>query len=395
MSWTFRIITLVIGLALIAGAVIVLRPQPVDVEVARVVRGPLSQDIVDDGRARVRERYTVSAPVAATLARIDLHEGDVIEPGSVLARLLPLASPLLDPESRKAAELRVASAVDASAQGQATVARAQIASDQAKLDLERIDRLAKQGAVPAVQLDQASAEERMREAELASATFSAKVAAHEIGQARAALARFTPGAAKSEQFEITSPVHGQVLHILHKSEGVVAAGTPLLEVGDSQALELVADVLSQDAVAIRPGMVARIVHWGGQGSLSAKVRRIEPAAFTKTSALGVDEQRVNVVLDLDGAPDQWRALGDGFAVEIEVTTWSKPDVVQIPTSALFREGAEWAVYVVANGHAKTRHVEPGHRGPLQTEVASGLEADEVVIIHPGAAIREGVRVAFR
>src|SRR5262249_38726517 len=155
-----------------------------------------------------------------------------------------------------------------------------------------------------------------KEAELASANFAQKVAEHEIAQARAALARFTPGAGRAEQFEITSPVHGQVLHVLHKSEGVVTAGTALLEVGDPQALQLVADVLSQDAVEIKPGMPARIVHWGGATPLPAKVRQIEPAAFTKTSALGVDEQRVNVLLDLDGPVEAWRALGDGFAIEI-------------------------------------------------------------------------------
>jgi HlyD family secretion protein len=395
MKWSFRILTALLILVLAAGAYVVMKPRPIDAEVARVARGPLEQVVVDEGKARTRERYTVSAPVTGTLARIDLYEGDVVEPGSVLARLLPLASPLLDPESRKAAEQRLASAVDASSQAQATVARAQIASDQANADLTRIQALTKEGAATSVQLDQASVDARMRDAELVSAKFAAKIAEHEIEQARAALARFTPGAVKSEQFEISSPVHGQILHVLRKSEGVVSAGTALLEVGDPQALELVADVLSQDAVAIHPGMIARVVHWGGDGSLPAKVRRVEPAAFTKTSALGVDEQRVNVVLDVDGAPEAWRALGDGFAVEIEITIWSKPDVVEAPTSALFREGTQWAVFVVQGGHAWTRHVEVGHRAPLQTEILSGLLPGEIVVIHPGASVRNGVSVAFR
>jgi HlyD family secretion protein len=395
MNWTFRIGSIVIGLALIGGVAVALRPPPVDVDVAKVVRAPLDQKVVDDGRARLRERYTVSAPVAGTLARIELHEGDVIEPGSVLARLLPLASPLLDPESRRAAEQRLASSIDASDQSQATVARAQIASDQSKTDLARVEALAREGAVPPTQLDQATVDANMRDSELASAKFASQVAAHDIEQSRAALARFTPGVGKSEQFEITSPVHGQVLHVLHKSAGVVTAGTPLLEVGDPQALELVADVLSQDAVSIKPGMAAMIVHWGGDGSLSARVRRIEPAAFTKTSALGVDEQRVNVILDLNGSPEQWHAIGDGFAVEIEITIWSKPDVVQIPTSAMFHQGGDWAVFVIADGRARTRLVVPGHRGPLQTEIMNGLQTDEQVIIHPGAAVHDGVRVTYR
>ena len=183
--------------------------------------------------------------------------------------------------------------------------------------------------------------------------------------------------------------------MLHKSEGVVTAGTALLEVGDPEALELVADVLSQDAVPIRPGMVASVLHWGGDKPLAAKVRRVEPSAFTKTSALGVDEQRVNVVLDIDGAAEEWRAVGDGFAVELEITIWSKPDAVQIPTSALFRDGASWGVFVVSAGKAAARHVEPGHRGPLKTEILSGLEPDDLTVIHPGAAVHDGTRVSFR
>jgi HlyD family secretion protein len=394
MSFSYRVVTVVILLALVAGAIVVLKPRPVDVEVAKVVRAPLDQKVVDDGRARVRERYTVSAPVAGALARIELHEGDVVEPGTVLARLLPPPSPLLDPRARDVAEQRVASALDAYRQAQATVSRAETANEQAARELGRITTLAKGGALPQAQLDQATADARMREAELASARFSEKVAAHEIEQARAALERFSPGR-KADQFDVTSPVHGQVLHVFHRSEGVVTAGTALLEVGDPQALELVVDALSQDAVTIRPGMLARVLHWGGDKPLAAKVRRVEPAAFTRTSALGVDEQRVNVVLDLDASPDDWRALGDGFAVEIEITVWSKPDVVQVATSALFREGANWAVFTVSGGHAKARRVEPGHRAPLQTEIASGLSPDEVVIVHPGASIRDGVAVAYR
>jgi len=395
MKWTFRIVTLVVAAALVAGAVIVLRPQPLEVDVADVVRATLAQTVVNDGKARVRERYTVSAPVAGTLARIDLHEGDVIEPGAVLARLLPLASPLLDPGSRRMAEQRLGSSLDGFEQAKATVERARIARDQATADLRRDEPLARQGALTGAELDQASASARMRNAELASAEFAAKVTEHEIGQARAALARFAPGTAKSEQFEVTSPVRGQILHVLHQSEGVVAAGTALLEVGDPRALELVADVLSQDAVAIKPGMAARVVHWGGEAALAAKVRRIEPAAFTKLSALGVDEQRVNVVLDLDGAPESWRAIGDGFAVEIEITVWSKRDAVQLPTSAVFRDGTGWAVFSADGGKATRRRVEPGHRGPLATEIAAGLSAGDRVIVHPGSAVRDGMRVSYR
>lgn len=395
MKWSFRIVVAVLVLALGAGAFVAVRPQPVQVDVARASRGLLEQVVDDDGRARIRERYTVSAPVAGTLARIDLHEGDVVDPGTVVARLLPLASPLLDPEARKAAEQRLASAIDASEQAKATLSRSQIARDQAATDLGRVENLEKAGSLPPAQLDQATADARMRTAEVASAQFALRVADHEIAQARAALARFTPGTGTSDQLEITSPVHGKVLHVLHQSEGVVAAGAPLLEVGDPTALELVADVLSQDAVLMRPGMAARVLHWGGSDTLGARVRRVEPAAFTKVSALGVDEQRVNVLLDLDGAPETWGPLGDGFAVEIEVTIWSKPDVLRIPTSALFREGDTWCVFAVESERARVRNVQIGHRGPLQVEVLDGLQPEEVVVMHPGAAVREGAHLAFR
>jgi HlyD family secretion protein len=391
-----RIVSVLVVVALVSSILVVLLvPQPVPVDVALVEKGLLEQKVVDEGRARVRERYTVSSPVAGTLARIDLNEGDVVEPGMVLARLLPLPSPLLDPRARQVAVQRLASTVDTQRQTAATVARADTALEQARRELARVEALSKQGALPASQLEQAGADARMREAELASARFSEQVATHDIEQARAALERFAPGGHGSDQFDVTSPVHGQVLHVLHKSEGVVDAGKPLLEVGDPQALELVVDVLSQDAVSVRPGMTARLLHWGGAAPLLAKVRRVEPSAFTKTSALGVDEQRVNVVLDPDGPPDAWRSVGDGFSAEVEITVWSKPDVVQVPTSALFRHGADWAVFVVTDGKAVLRDVQTGHRGPLTTELLDGLRPEETVILHPGASVRGGIRVAHR
>jgi HlyD family secretion protein len=384
-----------LAVALALGVFVAVRPHPLDVDVAHVVRAELDQKVVDEGRARVRERYTVSTPVAGTLARIELHEGDAVEPGMVLARLLPLPSPLLDPRSRQVAVEHLASAVDTQRQAAATVTRDEAAADKARRDLAQVTALAQKGAVPQSQLDQATADAAMREAELSSARFSGKVASHEIEQARAALERFSPGAHPAEQFDVSAPVHGQVLHVLHKSEGVVEAGTALLEVGDPRALELVVDVLSQDAVAVRPGMPARLLHWGGDAPLTARVRRVEPSAFTKTSALGVDEQRVNVVLDPAGPPESWQALGDGFAAEIEITVWSKPDVLQVPTSALFRRDGGWAVFVVAAEKAASRAVEVGHRGALATEIVRGLEAEEVVIIHPGAGVHDGARVSFR
>ena len=235
----------------------------------------------------------------------------------------------------------------------------------------------------------------MRASEVESAQFGERVAEHGIDEARAALKSFASRQHGVEQLLISSPVRGQVLHVLKVSEGVVVAGTPLIEVGDPQALELVVDVLSQDAAQIRPGMHARALHWGGDGALLATVRRIEPAAFTRTSALGVDEQRVNVLLDLDSPAEQWRALGDGFATEVEITTWEKPNALQVATSALFRTAQGWALFLVVNAVAQERAVQVGHRGPLQTEILAGIVAGDEVIVHPGSTVRNGTRVETR
>ena len=395
MKWVFRIAIVVIVGALVAGVFGVFRTQPVDVDVATAERAPLEQTVVNDGVTRVRERYTVSAPVAGTLARIDLHEGAVVEPGAVLARLLPLPSPLLDPRAHDVADRRLASAIDAQRQAQATVERAAAAEDEAKRELARTQELSAKAAIPLAELDRAQVEARVRAAELASAQFAARVAAHAIEESRAALETFTPGGKVSQPFEVTSPVHGKILHVLHQRESAVTAGTPLLEIGDPEALELAVDVLSQDGVAIQPGMSARVVHWGASTPLVAKVRLVEPAAFAKTSALGVEEHRVNVLLDLESPPAQWRALGDGFAVDVEIVVWSRPDVLQVPASALYRRGSAWSVFVVAGGKARARDVQIGHRGPLMTEITSGLAAGDVVIVHPAASVRDGVLVAHR
>jgi HlyD family secretion protein len=393
-KWISRIVITVVVLGLLGVIVVAIRPKPVPVEIVPAVVGPLEQKIVDDGHARIRERYTVSAPVAGTLARIELHEGDTVEPGAVLARLLPLPSPLLDPRARDVASQRIASAEDAHREAEVTLERAKEAAQKAEQDQARIKELAAHEAAPQAQLDSAMADLRIKQTEVASAQFAERVAAHGIDEAKAALESFSDKT-HGQQLLITSPVHGKVLHVLQKSEGVVSPGAALIEVGDPQALELVVDVLSQDAAQIHAGMAARAVHWGGETPLAATVRRIEPAAFTRTSALGVDEQRVNVLLDLADPPDKWRALGDGFATEVEITTWSKANALQIATSALFRKEDGWAVFVADKGVAATRKIEIGHRGPLQTEVLSGLNAGDQVISPPGATVKNGVAVVAR
>ena len=271
MKWPFRIVTALLAAALLAGVLFALRSPPIDVDLAQVVRAPLDLKVIDDGRARVRERYTGVGPRSPEPWRgSSSTKGTPSSRGSCWLDCCPLPAPLLDPRSRQVAGDHLASAIDAQWQAAATVSRAETAADQAHRELARVEALSRDGSLPPSQLDQADADARMRDAELASAHFSQQIAAHDIEQARSALQRFGPGASRTiEQFEVTSPVHGQVLHVLHKSEGVVEAGTALLELGDPRAMELVVDVLSQDAVPVHPGMPA-VSFTGGRTSPSLR-----------------------------------------------------------------------------------------------------------------------------
>jgi len=379
-------------LAVVAVGLVVLaaRPKPLDVQTARVTRGPMRVTADDDGKTRVRERYMVAAPVSGTLSRVELHAGDAVEPGTVIARLLPLPSPLLDPRAREVAVEELASARNSDQKAQAAIARAEAAADLARSSLERDRRLAAQGTLGASDLEKTEANARMAESDLESARFAKQVAAHAAAQAQAALARFDlkPGAA--DHFDITS-VHGRILRVLHADGGPVTAGTAIVEVGDLASLEIVVELLSQDAVAVRPAMPATLTRWGGPKPLAARVRRVEPAGFTKVSALGVEEQRVNVLLDLDDPPAAAQ-LGDGFAVDVSILTWSGENVLQAPTSALFRQGDRWGAFVVNGGRAVLRPVQVGHLGPLSAEIQSGLADGDVVVAHPPASLASGAKV---
>lgn len=369
-----------------------LRQKPIPVEMVAVSRGPFRQTVEEDGKTRVRERYVVSAPAAGTLARVELRAGDPVAAGTVVARLFPAASPLLDARLRKVAEERLASAQNAQGQAAAAESRAEAAAALARRNLDRTRNLVARQAEASLQLEQAEAESRMRESDLESARFAEKVAAHAVGEARAGLESFRGGPGAGEQIGLTSPVRGKVLRVLRESAGVVGAGEPILEVGDPTSLEVVVQLLSQDAVAVRPGMPASLGHWGG-AEMRGQVRRVEPAAFTRTSALGVEEQRVNVVLDLEGGGEERASLGDGFALEVRILTWSGDDVVQIPTSALVRQADGWAVFLVEDGRAVLRRVSVGHRGPLSTELLDGARVGDLVIAHPAPTLGAGARVA--
>lgn len=373
-------------------AVLALRPLPVTVDVARAIRAPLVVTIEETGQTRVKDRYLVSAPTLGRLARITLEPGDTVQEGQTLAELSPSLSPLLDARTKSESEARLGAALSALSRAQAEQSRIQTARDQAARDLDKTKSLVASGALPTNDLEQAEFALRLRNDELASAQFAVKVASEEARMARAALDGRTRDGTADGHIDVLSPISGKVLTVHQKSAAVVQPGTPLLDIADPTQLEAIVDLLTTDAVAIKPGMPVEILGWGGDRTLPGRVQEIEPAAFTKPSALGVDEQRVNVIIALGEPRDQWAMLGDGYHVEVRLILWQGENVNQLPLGAVFRHGGGWATFKVEEGKARLTPIVVGHRGETEIEVVSGIEPGEMVIVHPGDRVKEGVRV---
>jgi HlyD family secretion protein len=382
---------IVVGLVAAGLVALMMRPRPLPVEAATLSRGPMRVTLDEEGRAQVKRRYVVSAPLGGKLLRIELKAGDTVTEGTVLARLVPADAPLLDPRARAEQEARLHAAEAAASQAEANVARARVSDTSARDDLTRKRQLGKSNAISAHELEVAESEAASRTQDLASAEFGGKVAAQQLVQARAALQRGRSG--RMDEFEILAPASGRVLRVLKESEGVVAAGTALVEVGDPSALEIVAELLTADAVRVRPGMPAFVDHWGGPAQLQARVRAVEPSGFTKLSALGVEEQRVKVLFDLAGTPEQWKPLGDNYRVEVHVIAWQADDVLRLPGAALFRRADKWAAFFIEDGKAKTRELDIGEQSPELAELRSGAKPGETVVLRPGESLHDGVRVA--
>ncbi len=380
-------------LAAVAGVVLALRPRPVPVDVATAARGALVVAIEETGIARVKDRYVVSAPVSGTVSRQLLEPGDPVREGQVVAEVAPLISPLLDARTRSEARARLSAAESALGQAEAQRGRATVAAALAQDELSRARALAAGGSVAAQQLDRAEFEARMRSEELSSAVFAVKVAAEQVRAAHAALAG--EGASRDWHVDVLAPAGGRVLRVLQKSEGAAQAGTPLVEVGNPEVLELVVDLLTTDAVRVPPGTPVAIQGWGGDRTLAARVRRVEPSAFTKLSALGVEEQRVNVIAAFSDPHQDWAALGDGFRIEARLVLWQGDDVLKVPQGAAFRRGDGWAVFRVVSGKARLTPVRIGHRGETEVEVLGGLDAGAVVVVHPGDRVKDGAAVEAR
>jgi HlyD family secretion protein len=344
------------------------RPEPIPVSVAEVHRGPLQVTVQQEGRTRVHDRYVVAAPVTGYAERLVFEVGDAVRQGQVLMRVNPSLSQPLDPRSR--------------AQAEAQVAEAEAAHELALADLERIRSLFRRGDVSQSAFDQARTAVDRARANLAAA--------------RALLAKAPSGRTPAAEYvPVTAPVAGRILAIDRKSEGPVTVGTPLLAIGDPDTLEVAVDVLSSDAVRLREGMRVRLDRWGGGEPLEGRVRRVEPAGFTKISALGVEEQRVWTLVDITSPREQWRNLGDAYRVEASFILWESNDALQVPASAVFREGERWAVFVVEDRFARKRRVEVGRHGGLDVQILDGLVVGERVVTHPDDALADGAAVVLR
>lgn len=385
---------LLLAVAIAAGLAWGFWPAPLPVEFARVSEAPLRVVVEEEGQTRVKDRFVLSTPVAGYLQRIQLDVGDRVEQGQVLAVLEPLRPEVLDPRSRARAEAQVAAAEAAlhASQEQAAVAAAE--TKFARAELARKRRLQADALISEGELDAAETRARQAGAEQRSADFAVDVARFELEAAQTALQFSITGdvAAALETVKLRAPVASRVLQLHHESEGVVTTGEALLEIGDPQALEVAVDVLSADAVRIRPGTPVEFHRWGGELPLDGVVRSIEPTGFTKVSALGVEEQRVWVIADLTTPRELWQQLGDGYRVEAHFILWQEQAVLQVPASALFRHTDGWAVFAVVAGRARLTVVRTGRNNGLATQILAGVKAGDSVIVHPDDRVRDGVRV---
>jgi HlyD family secretion protein len=385
-----------IGGLVLAAVVLVwaFRPAPVPVDLASVQKGALQVTVDEEGETRVRDRYVVSAPVPGRVRRIELEPGDRVTAGkTVLAMFEPPDPALLD--SRTRLELQGRARAAESAVGGARAERERVAADLefARRELERHKALFAAGAVSRDAFEAAERQVRTLEEAMRSAEFNVRTAQHQLEVARASLMQGRGGA--GTPIRLTSPVDGVVLRRMQESEAVVAIGQPLVEIGDVAHLEIVSDLLSTAAVRVQSGQPVLVEQWGGDRPLRGRVRRVEPSGFTKISALGVEEQRVNVLIDLEDPREVWQKLGDGYRVEVRIIVWRREDVLKVPTSSLFRQGTGWAVYRVENRKAVRQAVDAGQQNGLEAEIRSGLQEGQTIIVFPSDEVEDGVSVQSR
>lgn len=389
----FAILALVIAGGLAFG----FWPRAVPVELATATRGPLTVSVEEEGKTRVIERYLVSAPVSGYAQRIELRAGDPVSVGQELAAIGPARADALDPRARAEAAARVQAAAAALAAARENARAAAAQSELAQQEFTRTEALHAANFVSAQVVDKARSELTRSGSIRLAAEHNARVAGFELEQARAVLAsvsRQQAGGA-AETMRVLAPVAGRVLKLVHESEGQVRAGEPLLEIGNPESLEVEVEILSAQAVKIRPGGKVLFERWGGEQPLTGVVRVVEPAGFTKVSALGVEEQRVRVIVDFSSPREEWARLGDAYRVEARFVLWEGEDVLQVPASALLRDREGWAVFVVEGGRARLRAVQIGQSDGLRTEILAGLKAGDTLVAQADDTVGDGVRVQAR
>ena len=392
---TKRIVRIAIVL-LVLGAIVVwaFMPAAVPADFATVQKGTLQVTVEDEGRTRVRDRYVVSAPVPGRMQRIELEPGDPVVAGkTVVARFAPTDPALLDVRTRAELEARARAAESAVGAARADRERIQSELKFAQSELKRAKELVAGGAIAARELEDVQRQVTTLERALESAEFAIRTAVHQLEVARASLMQTRAGSVAT--IPLVTPLSGVVLRLLQESARVVPTGEPLLEIGNLDDLEIVADFLSTAVVNVKAGQPVLIEQWGGDKALRGRVRRVEPSGFTKISALGVEEQRVNVLIDFEEPREVQQRLGDGYRVEARIVVWSKDNVVKVPTSSLFRDGTQWAVYKVVDSTAQRQIVDVGQRSGLEAEVLRGLAEGDQIVVYPSDAIRPGVELARR
>lgn len=392
MKWLNRALMIVVAVAVLGVVAYGFIPKPVAVETAKVTRGEVLVTVDNESRTRVRDRYTLSAPVAATLRRVTLKAGDQVTDGQVVAQLMPLPPQPLDARALAEANARVQAAEERLKAAGAEIEAAKAEQEFAAKEAERLSGLEAKKLASTESKEAAAARLAAASARLASANFNHAAAGYDRDMARAAL---TTGEGREVAIELKSPVRGRVLRVLRESEGTVAPGEPLVEIGDPASLEVVADLLSRDAVRVKQGMRVRLERWGGEGTLKGRVRLIEPWGFTKLSALGVEEQRVNVLIDIEDPREKWAALGDGYRVESRIVLVERLQTLRVPAGALFNTEQGPALFVVRDGKASELQLKVGVRSGLDAEVLGGVDEGDEVIVHPGDDVKDGVPVAPR
>ncbi|MEP2531299.1 HlyD family efflux transporter periplasmic adaptor subunit [Shimia sp.] len=400
-----RVLTIAATVLVAAGLAAAFWPQPMLVDTGDVRRGAMIKTVDEEARTQVRDPYVVSTPIAGRLMRVELEPGDYVEAGkTVVARMLPTNPSALDIRTREQARAAIQAAEAALRVANADLNKAMADRDLSNEDLKRARKLFDQDTISQAALDRAVSTRKSAEATVDTARAAISMRIADLNNARARLISFDDQgvydagkSAEAPPIALPSPITGRVLRVIQRSETTLAAGAPILEVGDTQSdLEVVVELLSTDAVQVSKGDRVIIANWGGPGDLQGEVERIDPWGFTKYSALGVEEQRVNAVIAFTDTPEKRATLGHGFRVETRIVVWEATDTLIVPSSALFRQDGEWAVFVMsADGRAMLRSVAPGRNNGIDAQILEGLEAGETVVLYPSAGLTDGAKIARR